>query len=404
MKNDSQPSHETLARLIPLACGLGGMALLWLAQPPLAWWPLAWIAPLPWLWLVTRSELPGDRPYRMLWLAGVAYWLAMLNWIPMAHPLQYVNWLLLSGYLGVYLPLFVRVSRVAVHRLGVPLWVVAPVAWVACDYAMAHVITGISMATPAHSQLPWLAVVQCVDWAGQYTLAFVMMLVAAAVGAALFARGWSRYAGLPVAAATMVAVLGYGYAKLGEEVAGNRPTVRMALVQGNEPAVWEADPDRDRRVVAQYRQLTQQAIATANAAGQPIDFVLWPECMFRDVLFTYEAAARNDPEHPVAQYEAQSQLPLRAMASETGANLIVGLDRTRVLSLDESLPLRERMQFHNSAAIVDRSGRLVDVFDKYHLVLMGEYLPFADWFPWVYEITPMALGLTPGAGPVAPEV
>ena len=39
---------------------------------PVDLWPLAWIAPVPWLMLARRAELTGRKPYRAIWLAGFA--------------------------------------------------------------------------------------------------------------------------------------------------------------------------------------------------------------------------------------------------------------------------------------------------------------------------------------------
>ena len=44
--------------------------MLWCALPPLELWPLAWVAPVLWVLLIRRQELPGRHPYRAVWLAG----------------------------------------------------------------------------------------------------------------------------------------------------------------------------------------------------------------------------------------------------------------------------------------------------------------------------------------------
>src|SRR5258708_1189646 len=76
---------------ITLLVALGGGLILWAAFPPfdLPW--LAWIAPLPWLWLVKLETLPGRRPYLALWLGGLAHWLLMLQGIRLAHPALYAG-------------------------------------------------------------------------------------------------------------------------------------------------------------------------------------------------------------------------------------------------------------------------------------------------------------------------
>ena len=63
-----------------LALGLLGSLLCYLAHPPVARSLLAWIGPVPWLLLVRDERLAGRRPYRALWLAGAAFWLAAVQW------------------------------------------------------------------------------------------------------------------------------------------------------------------------------------------------------------------------------------------------------------------------------------------------------------------------------------
>src|SRR5439155_15698618 len=147
--------------------------------PPLNLPWLAWVAPIAWLWLVRWPQLPGWRPYVAIWLAGFAHWLLMLEGIRLAHPALYAGWIALAAYLGVYLPVFVGLTRVAVHRRKVSLVVAAPIVWVGLELLRGHLITGFSMGLLAHTQAEFPRLIQISDLAGGYTLSFVIMLVAA---------------------------------------------------------------------------------------------------------------------------------------------------------------------------------------------------------------------------------
>ncbi len=117
------PSAEGAAGrwyLSPLALGLAGALLLWAALPPLEIGPLGWIAPVPWLYLVRRRRLGGAHPYRGVWLAGFVFWLMAIHWLRLPHPATSIGWVALSSYLALYLPAFVWLARVAVHRVGIP--------------------------------------------------------------------------------------------------------------------------------------------------------------------------------------------------------------------------------------------------------------------------------------------
>ena len=59
----------------------GGAGTMFLIQPPCDLWFFAWLAPLPWLWLVLRKPtLLPPRFWQMLWCAGFVHWLATIHY------------------------------------------------------------------------------------------------------------------------------------------------------------------------------------------------------------------------------------------------------------------------------------------------------------------------------------
>ena len=73
----------------------------------------------------------------------------------------------------------------AVFRLGVPLWLAAPVAWTGLEWLRARLLTGFLMASLAHTQIRFTAIIQIADVLGEYGVTFLIMLVASAIAAAL---------------------------------------------------------------------------------------------------------------------------------------------------------------------------------------------------------------------------
>ena len=96
-----------------------GSLLLVLALPPWNVWPLAWLAPLPWLWLICRPDWDSLRPYRALWLAGFLFWMLAIHWVRLPHWANHFGWVALSAYLACYLPAFVGLSRASNGKIHV---------------------------------------------------------------------------------------------------------------------------------------------------------------------------------------------------------------------------------------------------------------------------------------------
>jgi apolipoprotein N-acyltransferase len=414
-----------------LALGLLGSLLLWAALPPLALGWLGWIAPVPWLLLIQPPQLPGRRPYRSLYLAALAFWLATIHWLRLPHPLVYFGWLALSAYLAVYLPIFVGLSRIGVHRLGLPLWLVAPTVWTGLELARAHVMTGFLMASLAHTQVHWPAVIQIADLGGEYLVDFLIMLVAAGLTQILrFADcGWRimkpnpqseirnpkwNFPAVFPATIAFAATLGYGYWRQTDNAPPeNAPIVRIALIQGNSLADWKLDAEKQRQIMDEYIRLSHEAVAKARTTGdgRPLDLVVWPETMFRVPLLTF------DPSFQLPESYTQSKEQLAAAGPESLARLaqilntpiLVGIDRQHFSQprgtepasspTPDPRPLTPASSY-NSAALVDRDGKLIGTYDKFHLVMFGEYVPFARWLPFLNQVTTITGSVEAGKGPM----
>lgn len=402
-----------------LLFGIAGSLLLWASFPPLNLPRLAWIAPVPWLWLVNQPKLYGWRPYIVLWVAGTIHWLLMLDGIRLAHPALYAGWIALSAYLGVYLPVFIGLTRVAIHRLNISLVVVAPIVWVGLELLRGHLITGFSMGLLAHTQAEFPHLIQMSDLAGGYGLSAVIMLVAACIASVfpftLLTSGLRPLASLrtwPIlpSATALLLVYGYGYWRLHQTPPGQTgPIVKVALIQGSIDTVFERPTsERVQEIFDHHRQLTTEAVKK-----QPnLDLIVWPESAYA-VTETVVSEPLTPPDGMPLE-EARANLARmtdgfqriliddvalansQTDADHGGTKLLVG-----TTSVEYGSP---SPRFFNSALLADRTGKVVDRYYKTHPVMFGEYIPFAEYVTWLNKITPIETGLSSGDGPKAFDI
>jgi apolipoprotein N-acyltransferase len=409
---------------------LAGSVLLWAALPPLAIGWLAWIAPVPWLLLICAGQMPGRRPYRAVWLAGFVFWLMTLQWLRLPHPATSLGWIALSAYLAFYLPMFVGLTRVGVHRAGMPLWLAAPVVWTGLELVRAHLLTGFLTASLAHTQVNWTTLIQISDLVGEYGVSFLVMLVAASVvdGFQISAFGsgigpnnpqrsnvtpqpvvlWRRFlpprplALLPAVLA-LAGVLVYGHQRMFKEAsldASSRESgPRIALVQGNSLAEWKSDPSRERQIMDEYLALSERAIDLAkDPGGRPVDVVVWPETMFRSSMVTFEPGYQLPPEvsRTTGEIEALGRQDLASLVRRLGTPVLVGVERAHFGGTGSSSAAPMPARRYNSAVLAGRDGTIAGSYDKVHRVLFGEYIPFANWVPGLYQLTPLTGGIEAG--------
>jgi apolipoprotein N-acyltransferase len=424
----SAPAQLQLASSVyqTLVLGLLGSLLLWAAFPPLNLPWLAWLAPVPWLYLAQRPTLAGWRPYIVLWFCGTVHWLLMLQGIRLAHPALYAGWIALSAYLGVYLPVFIGLTRVAVHRFNISMIVVTPAIWIGLEVLRGRLFTGFSIGLLAHTQadLPYL--IQISDLAGGYVLSGLMVLVAACLaevgGSGTDAKRWSLRSKtrssfvffarlIVVACVAIAATIGYGHWRLNQTPPGQSgPTAKVALIQGSLDTVFDVTADRIRETFDQYNRLTNDAVGN----NPNLDLVAWPESMF-----PIAETVANEPIKPPAGsglstedfarrlnlIQTEFKAILADAAARANANTAQDSPGTKLLVGTTTFDYEsERTRIYNAALLADKTGNVVGRYHKTHPVMFGEYIPFADVLPWLYKITPMSGGLSIGEGPKIFEV
>ncbi|HET7785807.1 MAG TPA: apolipoprotein N-acyltransferase [Myxococcales bacterium] len=328
-------------------------------------WPLAFVCFVPLLW-----SLRDATPRRALWLGawmGFVTHLGGYTWI--IHLLTVFAFaplpLAVAGYLLVCIGqglLFGVMSFALVwvgRRTRWPAAALLPLSLVAVEFAyplLFQSYTGVAL-------MPLLPLVQIADLGGVLLLSALQSLVNGALFDALEAWRLGRAAPWRVLAASLLGLLGssaYGFWSINRtdarEAAAAKVTVGLA-----QPNVGETElhdhPD------ASVRTLQDE---TAELQVRGAELVIWPEVGYN-----------TRPIRPGDTFG-------RAITGGVPVAVIAG-----VIRVDDK-------HVWNSAVMIDEKGRIGDHYDKIQLLAFGEYIPGGDWFPRLYEWSPLASHLSRG--------
>lgn len=149
------------------------------------------------------------------------------------------------------------------------------------------------------------------------------------------------------------------------------------MVQGNIPQDLKFEPSEEDQISI----LKKYSGLSISMKGKPIDLLVWPETMVPGLL-------NIDPELTGRKIDMLSQLTAVQLAQDLNANLLLG-------AIALTLQGEEQIYF-NSAYYYNRQGKLIDRYDKIHLVPFGEFTPLKEYFPFLAGMVPYEIGLTHG--------
>ncbi len=386
---------------------LFGLALYWFALPPVGWWLLAWLVLAPWTVLVLRLDHPPPRRWWLkLWLSGTLFWLATLYWIPLPHPLMWIAWPLMSGYCALYFVGFIWISRRLVHVAHWPALLALPLAWAVLEWVRAWMITGFSMANLGHSQYQVPVVIQLASFGGDYSVSWFLAFVGTTFGMISFDQVSRR----------RVVVLGLGFIVIAGNLIGgwsrleNRAFGRNGgsavtgfLIQGSIdtefPATREESVKLWRRQFAEYRDLSIRAIRQQTLSPRRKALLIWPETSFLQMVSVDSGGnlrGENDPDELTRIAVEEVDLMWRQVTgsiplpTESRAPLPFA---TPLLTGVAAADSRSGRQYNSAVLIVD--GKVDSIYHKNHRVIFGEYVPLADYFPFL-DVGPNGKSLAPG--------
>lgn len=389
------------------------VAALYLTFPSWSFWPLAFVCLVPW----TVGVCQVQRAWVVHWGSFLGGWVFFLVGVRWLMPVTGLGYSLLAMYLGLYWTLCAWAIRTG-RRAGIsPVWTL-PVAWTACEYLRAWVMTGFPWLFVGHALYEQLPLIQIADLTGAYGISFLVLMVDGAIAEWVLWRSERRASGRgpreavigsAAALALVAAALGYGHGRLSQS--SFEPGPRVAVVQEDFPLVNKPPyGEHPFAVFARYVALAAQA-----AAERP-DLVVLPETVssfpqnasFLEVkgravdeesgvafaIGTHfhaatSAFARGDyaaVNARIAEMERQAEARLRASCPDGrlprlpeagGPPVTVVFGAVSVDVLPESAYPRKKR--YNSALLYDPDGRQrSERYDKIHLVPFGESVPFRN--------------------------
>jgi apolipoprotein N-acyltransferase len=351
---------------------------LWfLAVTPFDFSALAWIAAVPMLMAVERTQSYRAALFLGWWAglietAGGFYWLidvmrrfADFPWIGAA-----AVFLLFCATRAIIFLLFTAGVCAIRRRARIPMTLLAPIAMVSCELVVPQLFPCGQFISQAWHPL----VIQISELTGPLGVTALLMVVNGALYDLLVNARAARYPAL-IAAAIVVAALVFGVLRMSQvdDLLVHAPRLKVGLVQPNFAYTIDGEFSRDE-ALRQLAALQEQSVRLEKEGAQ---LLVWSEG-------SYPVAIPRDFS---ADFAAESLAMIRR-----GFHIptMIGADMYDAAHDDA----------YNSAILLGADGRSVGRYDKVRLLAFGEYIPGIDAFPWLRQLLPAGAGrFTAGSGP-----
>lgn len=400
---------------------LSGLTLLGscLIFPDIGWWPLAYLTLVPWLVAVCTARRP-KMVYLASWLLGMGYFLINIRWmIPVTLP----GYIALCLYYSIFFPLAAWPIRHMYQRHAVSVALTAPIVWVAAEYLRSIGPLSFPWLLLAHSQYQFHSLIQISDLVGAYGVSFLVAMV----------NGWltdlliqpiliwrtDQATRLPIGTLTTVVLF------VGALIYGSAQSSRKYFEPGPKVAVVQHDfalyVDADHAMRTPLESMLNGYLAlTRQAAAEKPDLIILPEAAVQGFINSQFVDATADDlaemqrrRYPPAyggsfmvnmqNWSRRVRDSFQRIADDSGVPIVLGSSSMEW----KPTAIPPRVDAFNSAFLL-KPGEKEPVarYDKIHLVLFGEYVPFRFSHRWLYDylngITPwgrlgIEYSLSPGS-------
>jgi len=317
-----------------------------MAFPKLNFYPLAWVALVPFFYVLLLTNSLKER-LKIGFVFGTVFFALNLFWVN--ELFRFVTFWAVLGFLMLvlfqmlFVLLFCYIFHQISERIKIDIFfpIVVAFLWVFVEWLRALGPFGVSAGVVGYSQANFLAFIQIASFSSVYGVSFVVIMFNMALANGLARK---KYFGLIAAVVIIAGGFYYGQNALWDADCTRTKCVytSIAIIQ---PNIDQMDKMKTSEVMRTYEI---QDKMSRQAASQGAEIIIWPET----AVFSY-----------LLQDQVLSSR-IRKLAVETGKWLIIGT------------PYYEKGKIFNSMVSISPSGEIVSRFNKLHLVPFGEYLPF----------------------------
>ncbi|MDH3228658.1 MAG: apolipoprotein N-acyltransferase [Alphaproteobacteria bacterium] len=355
-----------------VAAGLGTVATL--ALPPVYLLPVLYIAFAGLVWMLPAG-LRRRTAFFTGWWFGMGYFVSSLYWIGFAPVTYSIDFLWVLPFAVVGLPIILAVFHGTATLLAslrgdgnVRRALMLALAWGATEWLRGEVLTGFPWNLAGYGWLVSDALAQSAAVFGMYGVTLLAVTAAALAAGVAGGSARRRWLSLGLAVAIPAVAWAGGSVRLaGAPALADQmiPGVGLRLVQANIPQreKW------DRRLIR--RNFNLQMSLSVDGRPDWITHIVWPE-----TAATIDLTNNDEVRKAVAGIVPE------------GGLLLTGTPRRA----------RAPDRVWNAMIALDGSGNITAVFDKFHLVPFGEYMPLRAILPFD-KITPGTLDFSAGPGP-----
>lgn len=359
-----------------LALLAGGASAL--SLPPYYFFPVLFLTFPILVWLLdgVASARGGWRNFftagMVGWSFGFGYFLAGLYWVRQAFLVEADIFAWMVPFVLLLFPAGLAIFPACACALARLFWApgfrrifVLAAVWAGFEWIKGTILTGFPWNAIGYGFSGSAAMAQSLSVVGIYGLSLLTVLIACGPAVQADERAdearppvfW-RWPGLLVSAILLIFIWGAGQYRLLTAKTEYAEDVNLRIVQANIAQKDKWNPAKRSEILAAYLELSNQATSPDRMGIKDVSLLIWPESALPFLL----------------QNNQDARASLAALIPEN-TKLITGALR-RGGKPEKTAP--RNAPVYNSIFVVGHNGEIEAIYDKYHLVPFGEYLPFNE--------------------------